>query len=106
MDVKKILLLILLSASLSSCNPPPRNWNWDIKPRPLGGLKGVPSADTDYGKGFRDGCSAGLKTTSKGLLGDIKVHFDPEMISKNTDYSVGWSDAYQYCVDVMDWELP
>ncbi len=101
--LKKIFIIILL-ISLPACLP--SSWNWGLKPRPFQGTKGFPDTSTFYGKGFRDGCSAGWKTTSKGLLGDIKVSFDAQMMENNRDYSTGWSNGYDHCVNIMDWELP
>ena len=49
---------------------------------------------------------AGWKTTSKGLLGDIKVGFNAQMMENNLDYSTGWSNGYDHCVNTIDWELP
>ena len=50
------LLILLITSSCILVEPMPSDWNWGLKPRPLTGVKNFPSAKTEYGKGFRDGC--------------------------------------------------
>jgi hypothetical protein len=102
--LKKILFLFLLIIT-SSCSLP-KDWNWGIRPRPVGNFSSLPSTDTIYGQGFREGCMAGWRAVSKGLLGDVKVKFDAQMMMNNKDYSGGWTDGYNYCVDTLDHDVP
>jgi len=101
--LKKILLLFIIIFT-NSCGIP-KSWDWGIKPRPFG-MSGLPETDTEYGKGFREGCAAGLKAVSIGLMGDMKTKFDGQKMIEYQDYSTGWSDGYDYCIDFLDWGVP
>ncbi len=102
--------LLLIITSLSSCSlfvePMPSSWNWGAKPRPLTGIKNFPSTESEYGKGFKDGCGAGWEAVTKGLLGDINdKRFDYKRHIKSPDYNNGWWDGYEQCTYVVDWEI-
>ncbi len=106
---KKFLPLILLP--LASCSlfiePMPKGWNYKfLQPRPLTGVRGFPPADTDYGKGFKDGCAAGWDATAKGLIADYNyAKFDYKRSVNNPDYKSGWWDGFEQCVYVVDWDV-
>jgi len=106
--LKNLSLLILILA-LSSCaifaDPMPKSWQWGMKPRPLTGLKGFPSADTEYGKGFRDGCTTSWDAVTKGLMGDLQSRYDFKRMQKSSDYNTGWWDGYEQCTYIVDWDV-
>lgn len=104
---KSLIILILLFAS--SCNilaePMPKSWKWGIKPRPLTGMRNFPSTDTEYGKGFKDGCVSAWDSVSKGLTSDLKAKYDFKRMQKSPDYNTGWWDGYEQCTYVVDWDV-
>ena len=107
--LKKISLLLML-ISLCSCGifveRMPKSWNWGGRPRPLTGVKNFPSTDSEYGKGFKDGCGSGWDVVSKGLLSDINGHkYDFKRMQKSPDYNSGWWDGYEQCTYLMDWDV-
>ncbi len=84
----------------------PKTWNWGARPRPLTGVANFPSADTDYGKGFKDGCSAGWDAVSKGLLSEFTgKEIDPSKLGTSSDYSTGWFDGLEQCTYILDWDV-
>lgn len=95
--------------SLSACllmEPMPSDWNWGLKPRPLSGVKNFPSIKTEYGRGFRDGCSAAWNAVSKGASSDLDPRFDFKRIKKSSDYGTGWNDGLEQCTYIVDWDVP
>ena len=106
----KKLSILIFSLLVFSCNPfpesLPNDWKWGVRPRPLTSVGGFPSAKTDYGKGFKDGCAIGWKATLHGPAGDIKAGFDAVMLVKNSDYANGFDDGYNHCVNSVDWDVP
>ncbi len=108
--LKKLLTSIALISLASSCSlfiePMPKSWNWGAKPRPLTGVRGFPEADTEYGKGFRDGCNSAWDSVTKGLLSDINnKRYDFKRMQKSADYNVGWWDAYEQCTYIVDHDV-
>ena len=83
----------------------PKSWNWGLKPRPLTGVKNFPPADTEYGKGFRDGCMSAWDAVSKGLSSDLKAKFDFKRMQKSEDYGTGWWDGWEQCTYVLDHDV-
>lgn len=107
---KKIISTTVLISFLTSCQlfiePMPKHWNRGFAPRPLTGLKNFPSADTDYGKGFKDGCGAAYDAVSKGLLSDLHgAGLDPKSLGTNADYTTGWEDGMEQCTYILDWNV-
>ena len=106
--LKKLLILIVIT-NLSSCGllveKMPNSWQWGFKPRPLSGVRNFPSADTEYGKGFKDGCLASLDGVSKGLTSDLEGQYDFKRMTKSPDYNTGWWDGYEQCTYIMDWDV-
>lgn len=107
--LKKITLLTL-ALSLSSCSlfvePMPKSWKWGLKPRPLTGVKNFPSTDTEYGKGFKDGCGTAWDAVAKGLLSDInEKKYDYKRMLKGPDYNNGWWDGFEQCTYILDWDV-
>jgi hypothetical protein len=105
---KKFLLISLLF--LFSCQvfiePMPKSWDWTFKPRPLSGVRNFPSTDTEYGKGFKDGCEAAWDGVSKGLLREVtKKKYDVKRMSKSPDYGTGWWDGFEQCTYILDWDV-
>jgi len=106
---KNLIITTFLIASLGSCRvlvePMPPSWHWGMKPRPLTGVRGFPSADTAYGKGFKDGCSSAWDAIGKGLLSEFNEKtIDPKRLVNDSDYSTGWEDGIEQCTYMLDWE--
>lgn len=112
-NVLKLLkktLVILVIFSISSCRiiheAPPDDWGWGFKPRPLTGMRNFPRANTEYGKGFRDGCESAMSAVSKGLGADIfKPRYDFIRKKKSPDYNLGWFDGLEQCTYIQDWDV-
>lgn len=101
-----LLAFLILNSSCSLLvEPMPKSWDWGIKPRPLTGVKNFPSADTEYGKGFRDGCYSAWDAVTKGLLGDLRARYDFKRKQKSPDYDSGWWDGYEQCTYIVDWDV-
>lgn len=103
--LKYYLLIILIFCT--SCANPPKSWGWGVlRPRPLSGMSNFPDVDTEYGKGFRDGCGAGFDAVSKGLLSDIHGKgYDFKRMKKSPDYNLGWFDGLEQCTYIMDHDV-
>jgi hypothetical protein len=100
------LLILLTTSSCLLAEPLPSDWNWGMKPRPLTGVKNFPSAKTEYGKGFRDGCYSAMNAVTKGLTSDIDPRYDFRRMKKSSDYGLGWFDGLEQCTYIMDWDVP
>ncbi len=100
-----ILMLVLLPSCAVLLDPMPKGWNWGLKPRPLVGPRNFPSADTEYGQGFKHGCEMGFDAVSKGALSDIKHGFIPQKMAGNPDYSAGYWDGFEQCTYILDWDV-
>jgi len=100
-----IFSILLANSSCLFVEPMPKSWHWGLQPRPLTGVKNFPPADTEYGKGFRDGCYSGWDAVSKGLLGDLKARYDFKRRQKSADYDTGWFDGLEQCVYITDWDV-
>ena len=97
-----ILSTLLIFTSCSS----PKGWGFAFKPRPISGMTNFPSTETDYGKGFKDGCEGALIAASKGVVDDIlKTRINPVQAAKNPDYSNGWYDGSEQCFYIVDWDV-
>jgi hypothetical protein len=101
--LKKFLAISILLL-INSCSSP-KGWGFALKPHPLGGMKNFPPTDTDYGRGFKSGCEAGLLITSKGITDGLDATIDPILAVKNPDYSSGWFDGSEQCAYIMDWDV-
>lgn len=102
----KNICLILTLISLNSCYESlPKSWDWGLKARPLTGVRGFPEADTDYGRGFKNGCENAWSVSTKGLKDLSKPHINPILMSNNPDYGTGWWDGYEQCVYIVDWDV-
>ncbi len=66
-----IIIILFLTSCTAIWDPMPKSWNWGIKPRPAIGIRNFPSTDTDYGVGFKDGCSVAWNAITKGIIGDV-----------------------------------
>jgi len=101
------LFILLINCS---CNlffqPMPSSWKWGLKPRPLTGVANFPSSDSEYGKGFRDGCVAGWDSVGKGVITDLKQVYEYKRLKKSPDYNTGWFEGYEHCTCILDWEVP
>ncbi|NBV06334.1 MAG: hypothetical protein EBS06_03740 [Proteobacteria bacterium] len=109
-NFNKFFLISALAMSLTSCSlfieSMPKSWNHGFKPRPLTGTRGFPSADTEYGKGFKDGCNTSWDAVSKGLLADLNDRrYDFRRMQKSPDYNTGWWDGYEQCTYILDHDV-
>ena len=91
----------------TSCDPLPKDWEWGlIRPAPLNGKKGFPSAKTEYGAGFKEGCSIGWSSVGTGIMSDaVPMKLSPEKITKSADFRAGWWDGFEQCVYIVDWDV-
>jgi hypothetical protein len=105
MRLTPLILILFLTSCTAFIEPMPKSWNWGLKPRPANGVRGFPSVDTDYGKGFRDGCTSAWDAVTKGLPSDLKPKFDYKRYSKSSDYSTGWGDGFEHCTTINDWDV-
>jgi hypothetical protein len=103
--MKKILAIIILTFLTACPHSMPDTWDWGMKPRPYSGMRGFPAADTDYGKGFKDGCEGILAAVSKGATELLQSKVNPVLMSKNPDYATGWWDGMEQCTYITDWEV-
>lgn len=103
----KFPFLLLVACLLSSCllmEPMPKGWEWNK--RVLTGVKNFPSTDTEYGKGFKDGCYSAWDALAKGYLSDAtKSTFDVKRAQKSDDYTTGWWDGMEQCTYIIDWDV-
>ena len=110
---KNIFFKIIATAllfSLSCCHifyeAPPSDWGWGFKPKPLTGMGNFPSAKTEYGKGFRDGCQSAFNAVAKGLAADLwKGKYDYVRSKKSPDYNTGWFDGLEQCTYIIDHDV-
>jgi len=108
--MNKVISAMCFMGVLTSCSlfveSMPKSWKWGATPRPLTGIRNFPSADTDYGKGFKDGCGSAWDAVTKGLLSDKNNRdIDPSRMGTNPDYSTGWFDGFEQCTYIMDWDV-
>ena len=99
------LAIFLTIFLLTSCESMPSSWEWGAKPRPFTGVRNFPETDTDYGKGFKNGCENGLAVVTKGWVDTLNKQIDPVMLTKNLDYTTGWWDGFEQCVYISDWDV-
>jgi len=104
---KTLLVFTLLSTSCCGIlvEPMPKSWNWGAQPRPLTGVRNFPEADTDYGRGFKEGCQGAWVITAKGGVDIMNPTLNPTLMTKNPDYSSGWWDGFEQCVYIVDWDV-
>ena len=82
----------------------PKTWEWGFKPSPLTGMRNFPPADTEYGQGFKDGCTASFAAVGKGYIDSIKPKMNTTLMMKSPDYASGWYDGTEQCVYIIDWD--
>ena len=103
--IKKIIQTSILFLVIS-CDSMPKDWEWGMRPRPLNGMSGFPSAKNEYGKGFKDGCGIGWSTVNKGTMSDFTpMYLDTKRITGSADYRSGWWDGFEQCVYISDWDV-
>ncbi|MDA7705527.1 hypothetical protein N8772_03530 [Rickettsiales bacterium] len=100
------IFFILIFFFIASCTLPD-GWS-DWRARPYWGMKNLPPADTEYGRGFEHGCRHGLYVASKGYLAeDLKrsSSLNTEELINNEQFSLGYYDGYEQCVYIQDWDV-
>ena len=106
--LKKLALLTILICT-SSCRlfiePMPPSWHWGAKPRPLTGVRNFPATDTEYGKGFKDGCESAWSRVGKGYALTLNTRFNYQYTKESPDYNVGWFDGFEQCTYIIDWDV-
>ena len=103
--MKKILILSIVLFSLNACQPFPDDWDWNVV-KPVSGGKGFPDANTDYGKGFKEGCANGLISATRGAMSTfLPRDLSTNLIGSNTDFSAGWWDGHEQCVYINDHDV-
>lgn len=109
-SLKKTFALFIILTFVSSCSlimePMPKSWRHGFKPRPMTGVRNFPPTDTEYGKGFKDGCHSSFDVVTKGILADYnEKRFDFKRMQKSADYGTGWWDGMEQCTYIMDWDV-
>lgn len=101
------VLAMLFSSSCSIfVEPMPASWNWGSKPRPLTGVRNFPSTESEYGKGFKDGCESAWDAAGKGLISDINdKRYDFKRMKNSPDYNSGWWDGFEQCTYIFDHDV-
>jgi hypothetical protein len=98
------IILISFSFFLLGCESLPSDWNQHFI-KPVSGIRNFPSTKTDYGKGFKNGCSQAWATVSKGLLEEFKENLETKKLVKNLKYRAGWWDGYEQCTYILDHDV-
>lgn len=101
-----IILMFLSSCGILLDSPGGSGWQ-KFEPRPLTGTRNFPSTDTEYGRGFKNGCGFAYKAVAKGLLSRINdaKNLDAKAMAGNADYNLGWFDGYEQCTYILDWDV-
>lgn len=102
------LALILTTSSCSLFRESlPDDWNYGIlQPRPLTGIRNFPSTKTEYGKGFKDGCSSAFDASGKGLMADYNSYkYNYQRMKQGPDYQAGWWDGFEQCTYIFDHDV-
>lgn len=101
-----LISIFFLASCTAVFEPMPKGWNWSIfKPRPGTGMRGFPSADTEYGKGFKDGCTSAWDAVTRGMTSDLGSKFDYKRSLKGADYGNGWWDGFEQCTYIVDHDV-
>jgi hypothetical protein len=103
--IKNKIITILIIIFISSCESMPETWDWGMQARPLTGVRNFPPSDTDYGKGFKDGCESTLSVVGKGWVDATTPKMNPVLMTKNPDYASGWWDGHEQCTYILDWDV-
>ncbi len=107
--MRKFFLIFFIALNINACGlfveKAPKGWP-RVEPRPLTGIRGFPSLDNDYGLGFRAGCGAAWDAVTKGLTSDINSKkLDTVKLVNSPDYATGWSDGFEQCTYIVDWNI-
>lgn len=105
MVYRKLIIIIFVCTFLSSCFLPDGWSGW--RSRPYWGIKNLPPADTDYGRGFEHGCRHGLFVTAKGFLADdlSDSGLNVDELVNNEQFSLGYYDGFEQCTYIQDWDV-
>ena len=108
MNKIKCLTIISAISLLSSCVTEawtmPKSWNWGNLPRPYM-ARGLPDDDSDYSKGFRDGCKSVLSMVAEGMVRNVKDEYDGWLLTRNRVYATGFVDGEEHCTYIYDWDI-
>jgi len=84
----------------------PEGWDdWKFT-RPFWGVKNLPPADTEYGRGFEHGCGHGARVAGKGMLTEvIGQNLRVDELINNEQFALGYYDGYEQCTYILDWDV-
>lgn len=105
--VYRNFILILIALTLFSCTLP-KGWNWKRTPRPYWGMDNMPPNNTEYGRGFEQGCTHGLFVASKGAMSEAlkrKRTIDTDSLLNSPEFYTGYYDGYEQCTYILDWDV-
>lgn len=109
-NIAKIITIFYCLFSLNACLVSeslsmPDSWNWPwYKPRPYM-ARGLPDGDTDYHRGFRDGCKGLLGVVAQGPLRGVDVPYDGWKLTSSKLYASGVYDGEEHCAYIYDWDV-
>ena len=98
-------LFSLNSCLVSEAFTMPESWNWQWwKARPYM-ARGLPDGDTDYHRGFRDGCKGSLGMVAQGPLRNTQGAYDGWKLTSSDLYATGFYDGEEHCAYIFDWDI-
>jgi len=92
MPMMKLILIIIMVASLASCRagPPWMKWRFDGPPP---GKEYTPL----YVEGWKDGCETGTAVSATSFYKFFHNFKQDAIKAQNRVYYKGWKDAYDFC---------
>ena len=106
----RIIVIALSLLGLSSCLVQesiamPKSWDWPWwKARPYM-ARGLPDGDTDYHRGFRDGCKGLWGVVAQGPLRNLTPQYDGWKMTSSSLYASGMYDGEEHCAYIYDWDI-
>ena len=107
----RIIIIIFSLFSLNSCFlvseslTMPDSWNWPWWKARTYMARGLPDGDTDYHRGFRDGCQTYLGMVSQGPLRNSFGKYDGWKLTSSSMYASGVYDGEEHCAYIYDWDI-
>ena len=105
MIYRNLFFASVIITFFSSCFLPEGWSGWTA--RPFWGMKNLPPATNDYGRGFEHGCRQGLYVTSKGILVEktSDAGLNVEELVNNDQFAAGYWDGMEQCTYIQDWDV-